>query len=160
MSTRAFAHTDVTELIIKGFYRVYNELGYGFLEKVYENSMVIALRKLGLTVVQQASIDVYFDGEIVGKYEADLLVNDLVIVELKAARTLSSDHEAQLLNYLKATPYEVGLLLNFGVKAELKRKAFSNDRKGSLSWTQPPVKRNKSHLRSSAKSASENESLV
>ncbi len=141
MSTTTFAHTDVTELIIKGFYRVYNELGYGFLEKVYENAMVIALRKLELTVVQQALIDVYFDGEIVGKYEADLLVNDLVIVELKAARTLSPDHEAQLLNYLKATHYEVGLLLNFGAsKAEIKRKAFSNSRKGSLSWTKPSAR--------------------
>lgn len=142
MTQSAFAHTDVTELIIKGYYRVYNELGYGFLEKVYENAMSIALRKLGLTVVQQPQIDVYFDGEVVGEYAADLLVNNLVIVELKAARTLNPDHEAQLLNYLKATRYEVGLLLNFGVKPEIKRKAFSNGRKGSLSWAQPPSKHN------------------
>ena len=77
----------------------------------------------------------HFDGSVVGKYEADLVVNDLVIVELKAARTLAPEHEAQLLNYLKATRYEVGLLPNFGAeKAETKRKAFSNERKGSLSW--------------------------
>jgi GxxExxY protein len=120
----------------RGFYRVYNELGYGFLEKVYGNALAIALRKPGLTVVQQFPIDVYFDGEIVGQYQADLVVNDAVIVELKAARILSPEHEAQLLNYLKATRYEVGLLLNFGAeKAEVKRKAFSNERKGSLSWT-------------------------
>ena len=137
MPQALFAHVDVTELIIKGFYRVYNELGYGFLEKVYENAMDIALRQLGLAVAQQSKIDVYFDGQVVGEYAADLVVNDAVIVELKAARALSAEHEAQLLNYLKATRYEVGLLLNFGVKAEIKRKAFNNDRKGSLSWTDP-----------------------
>ena len=137
MPQALFAHVDVTELIIKGFYRVYNELGYGFLEKVYENAMDIALRQLGLAVAQQSKIDVYFDGQVVGEYAADLVVNDAVIVELKAARALSAEHEAQLLNYLKATRYEVGLLLNLGVKAEIKRKAFNNDRKGSLSWTDP-----------------------
>jgi GxxExxY protein len=136
LSKPVFAHTNITELIIKGFYNVYNELGYGFLEKVYENAMVIALEELGLTGAQQVPIDVYFEGKIVGKYEADLVVDNLVIVELKAARTLNPDHEAQLLDYLKATRYEVGLLLNFGAKAEIKRKAFSNARKGSLSWTQ------------------------
>lgn len=136
MSAAVFAHTDVTEVIIGQFYRVYNELGYGFLEKVYENALALALKKAGLNVKQQLPIDVYFDGEIVGKYEADLVINDLIILELKAARTLSPEHEAQLLNYLKATRYEVGLLLNFGAtQAEIKRKAFSNDRKGSRSWT-------------------------
>ncbi len=138
MSIAHFAHTDLTEAIIGAFYRVYNELGYGFLEKVYENAMVIALTDAGLTAVQQAPIQVYFSGKVVGKYDADLLVNDLVIVELKVASSISLEHEAQLLNYLKATRYEVGLLLNFSpTKAEVKRKAFSNERKGSLSWTQP-----------------------
>ncbi len=141
MSENMFAHTDLTGSIIKAYYRIYNELGYGFLEKVYENAMCIALNKLSLTVVQQAKINVYFDDEVVGEYAADLLVNDLVIIELKATRTLNPDHEAQLLNYLKATQYEVGLLLNFGTKAEFKRKAFSNQRKGSLSWTQRSSKR-------------------
>lgn len=138
MSEIKFAHTDLTGSIIKAYYRIYNELGYGFLEKVYENAMCIALNKLGLTVVQQAKINVYYDDEVVGEYAADLLVNDIVIIELKAARTLNPNHEAQLLNYLKATQYEVGLLLNFGAKAEFKRKAFSNQRKGSLSWTRSP----------------------
>ena len=122
---------------MKAFYRVYNELGYGFLEKVYENSTAIAARKLGLTVVQQMPIVVHFDGEVVGDYFADLLVNDLVIVELKAVKSLADEHEAQLLNYLKATPYEVGLLLNFGPKPEHKRKVFDNPLKGSLSWWKP-----------------------
>lgn len=122
---------------MKAFYRVYNELGYGFLEKVYENSTAIAARKLGLTVVQQMPIVVHFDDEVVGEYSADLLVNDLVIVELKAVKSLADEHEAQLLNYLKATPYEVGLLLNFGPKPEHKRKVFDNPLKGSLSWWKP-----------------------
>jgi GxxExxY protein len=135
MSAPKLQHSDITELIIKGFYQVYNELGYGFLEKAYENAMVIALRDSGLTVAQQSPINVFFRGEVIGKYESDLVVNDLVIVELKAVRTLSPDHEAQLLNYLKAAVYEVDLLLNFGAKAEFKRKAFDNGRKGSLSWS-------------------------
>jgi GxxExxY protein len=142
MSTASFAHVELTKEIIGKFYHVYNELGYGFLEKVYENALAISLRKSRLTVTQQFPIDVYFEGEIVGKYDADLVVNDTIIVELKAARALDPAHEAQLLNYLKATRYEVGLLLNFGAqKAELKRKAFSNERKGSLSWTQPSNKK-------------------
>jgi len=136
-----FEHVELTKTIIGCFYHVYNELGYGFLEKVYENALTIALRQAGLTVNQQVPIAVYFNSQIVGKYEADLVVNDVVIVELKAAQTICSVHEAQLLNYLKATRYEVGLLLNFGARsAEIKRKAFSNERKGSLSWTKPTEK--------------------
>lgn len=137
MATVHFEHVELTRTIIGCFYHIYNELGYGFLEKVYENALAISLRKAGLTVGQQVPIDVYFEGQIVGQYEADLVVNDTVILELKAARNIDPKHEAQLLNYLKATCYEVGLLFNFGAeKAELKRKAFSNSRKGSLSWTQ------------------------
>jgi len=128
-------HSDITELIIKAFYDVYNALGYGFLEKVYENAMVLELRKPGLEVVPQAPIHVYYDGQRVGEYNADLLVAELVIVELKATRALTRDHEAQLLNYLKATSYEVGLLLNFGPKPQMKRKVYDNERKGSLRWT-------------------------
>jgi GxxExxY protein len=127
-------HADVTELIIKAFYTVYNTLGYGFLEKVYSNALAIELRKLGLEVVQEARIAVYYERELVGEYSADLLVGGVVIVELKAAKRLLEEHEAQLLNYLKATPYEVGLMLNFGPKPEFKRKAFDNDRKGSMLW--------------------------
>jgi GxxExxY protein len=129
-----FKHTDVTELIIKAFYKVYGTLGYGFLERVYGNAMVIELRKLGVRVVQESRITVYYDQEVVGEYFTDLLVADAVIVELKAVKKLLEEHEAQLLNYLKATPYEVGLLLNFGPKPEIKRKAFDNARKGSMDW--------------------------
>ena len=127
-------HKGITEQIIKAFYTVYNSLGYGFLEKVYENALAIELRKLGLKVVPQARIVVYYDGQQVGEYSADLLVEDAVIVELKATRDLVAANEAQLLNYLKATAYEVGLLLNFGPRPQVKRKVYDNERKGSLSW--------------------------
>jgi len=119
----------LTEKIIKVFYRVYNQLGYGFLEKVYENAMMITFRKEGISAVPQSPIKVFYEGEIVGEYFADILVDDKVIVEIKAAKTLAAEHEAQLLNYLKATDYEVGLLLNFGPNSEIKRKIFDNHRK-------------------------------
>ena len=125
-----YKHKEITDLIIRAFYTVYNTLGYGFLEKVYENALAIELPKLGLVVIQQAPIKVYYDGQVVGEYAADLLVEDAVIVELKAVCALVEEHEAQLLNYLKATPYEVGLLLNFGPKPQMKRKAYDNARKG------------------------------
>jgi GxxExxY protein len=115
-------YADITERVIRGFYKVYNTLGYGFLEKVYQNAMVIELRRMGLQVEPQARIDVYYEGEKVGEYFADLLVNSCVIVELKAMEQLCEENHAQLLNYLKATGIEVGLLLNFGPKPELKRK--------------------------------------
>lgn len=127
-----YMHSDLTEQIINAFYKVYNQLGYGFLEKVYENALAIELRKRGYKVEQQVTIKVYYDGVIVGEYKADLLVDGLVICELKATRKLAKEHEAQLLNYLKATPYEVGLLLNFGIKPEIKRRATSNKNKPYL----------------------------
>ena len=127
-------HKDITEVIIRAFYTVYNTLGYGFLERVYQNALVIELRKLGLEVIPEACIKVYYNGQVVGEYFADLLVAGVVLVEIKAVRTLAPEHEAQLLNYLKATPYEVGLLLNFGPKPQIKRKVYDNERKGSLSW--------------------------
>ena len=108
-------------------------MGYGFLEKVDENAMVLALRESGLKVQQQACIDVYFQGEVVGEYFADLLVEDAVIVELKAAAQLIVEHEVPVLNYLPATPFEVGLLLNFGPKPEFRRKVFDNARK-TITW--------------------------
>ena len=123
-------HSDITEKIIKAFFKVNNTLGFGFLEKVYENAMKIELLKMNLNVSQQKNIKVFYEEEQVGDYYADLLVNDLVIVELKAAESLCPEHEAQLINYLKATKMEVGLLLNFGKKAEFKRKIFTNDKKG------------------------------
>ncbi|MCB0743319.1 MAG: GxxExxY protein [Ignavibacteriae bacterium] len=120
-------HSDLTEKIIGAFFKVNKVLGYGFLEKVYENAMKIELEHLGLNVQQQKNIKVYYENKIVGEYYADLLVNDLVVIELKAAVSLCEEHEAQLINYLKATDIEVGLLLNFGKKAEFKRKIFSNN---------------------------------
>jgi GxxExxY protein len=122
-------HSEITESIIKAFYKVYNTLGYGFLEKVYEHSMIIELKAMGLNVENQKNIKVYYSGFEVGDYYADLIVNDLVIIELKAAETICEEHETQLINYLKATNIEVGLLLNFGKKPEIKRKIFSNKRK-------------------------------
>jgi GxxExxY protein len=125
-------HVELTREIIGAFYAVYNSLGYGFLEKVYENALALELRRRALRVEQQKAICVYYTGEIVGEYFADLVVNELVIIELKAARAISESHEAQLLNYLKATPYEVGLLLNFGPKAVRRRKVYDNELKPNL----------------------------
>jgi len=125
-------HKEITEKIINAYYKVYNSLGYGFLEKVYENSMAIELKKSGLKVEQQKNIKVYYETEEVGDYYADLLFEDLVIIELKAAKALSEDHEAQLVNYLKATTIEVGLLINFGKEPKFKRKIFENRFKKNL----------------------------
>lgn len=127
-------YEDITSQILEVFFkRVYRRLGYGFLEKVYENAMALELRRMGLKVVQQQPIPVYYGPDVVGEYFADLVVEDKVIVELKAARALADEHEAQLLNYLRATPYEVGLLLNFGPKPQFIRKAFDNIRK-TTTW--------------------------
>ncbi len=122
-------YKELTEKIIKIFYRVYNKLGYGFLEKVYENGMMIEFKKEGLPAVAQFPIKVQYEDEIIGEYFADILVDNKVIVEIKASRILAPENEAQLLNYLKATDIEVGLLLNFGPKPEIKRKVFDNLRK-------------------------------
>jgi len=121
-----FKHSDITEKIIKCFYKVYNTLGYGFLEKVYENAMFIELKSLGLFVQKQKQIKVYYEKEKVGEYYADLIVSESVIVELKAAESICEAHEFQLINYLKATEIEVGLLLNFGKEPIFKRKVFTN----------------------------------
>lgn len=120
---------DLTEKIIEIFYKVYNKLGYGFLEKVYENAMMIELRKESIPAVPQSAIKVFYEGEVIGEYFADLLIDNKVIVEIKAAKGLAIENEAQLLNYLKATYIEIGLLLNFGLKPEIKRKVFDNFRK-------------------------------
>ncbi len=122
-------HSEITNLIIKAYYNVYNKLGYGFLERVYENAMMIELDKFGLSVEKQKKIEVYYDDDIVGDYFSDILVNDKIILELKAAKRLSKKHNLQLLNYLKATEIEVGLLLNFGKKPEFKRQLFLNSHK-------------------------------
>ncbi len=124
-------HENITKKIIEAYYKVYNSLGYGFLEKVYENALKIELKRLNLKVDQQKNIKVFYELFEVGDYFADLIIEDLIIVELKAAESLCEEHEAQLINYLKATNLEVGLLLNFGKKPEFKRKVFSNDRKSA-----------------------------
>lgn len=122
-------HEDLTNRIICAFYNVYNTLGHGFLEKVYENALAIELRKHGLQITQQESVKVFYEGEQVGDYFADVTVNGLIILELKAAESLKSEHFAQLTNYLRATDKEVGLLLNFGKKPEFKRILLTNDKK-------------------------------
>lgn len=122
-------HKDLTDKIIQAFYKVYNNLGYGFLEKVYENAMVIELRKEALHATPQSPIKVYYDEQMIGDYYADLLIDNNVIVEIKAAKSIAPEHEAQLLNYLKATDIEVGLLINFGPQPEIKRKVFDNNKK-------------------------------
>ena len=125
-------HKDLTDTILKVYYDVYNELGFGFLEKVYQNSMYLELKARGFYVEPQKKIKVHFKGVEVGEYFADLVVNELVILELKATECIVQEFEFQLINYLKATEIEVGLLLNFGKKPELRRKVFENSRKKSL----------------------------
>ena len=126
---KAHKHKELTEKIINIFYRVYNKLGYGFLEKIYENAMMIEFKREGILSVSQSPINVFYEGEAIGEYYADILVDNKAIVEVKAAKRLVEENEAQLLNYLKATDIEVGLLLNFGTQPEVKRKAFDNTRK-------------------------------
>jgi len=122
-------YENKTRKIIKAFYTVYNTLGYGFLEKVYQKALLIELRKMGLYCQEEYPVRVYYDEELVGDYRADIIVDDCIIIENKAAEGLAEENEFQLINYLKATEIEVGLLLNFGKKPEFKRKIFTNDRK-------------------------------
>jgi GxxExxY protein len=122
-------YSDLTDRIIKCYYTVYNKLGHGFLEKVYENSLLIELRKAGMNCQKQVAIDVFYDVQKVGEYYADIIVEDKVILELKAAETLCDEHECQLTNYLRATKIEVGLLLIFGKTPQIKRKVFNNEYK-------------------------------
>ncbi|MQP52281.1 MULTISPECIES: GxxExxY protein [unclassified Flavobacterium] len=122
-------HKELTGSILKLFYEVYNELGYGFLEKVYQNALYTELKNNGFEVESQKQIKVYYKNVEVGEYYADLIVNDKVILELKATEVITEAHEFQLLNYLKSTNIEVGLLLNFGKKPEFCRKVFQNYRK-------------------------------
>ena len=122
-------HQDLSSLIIKTFYEVYNELGYGFLEKVYQNALLIELKNRGLQVSSNEKIKVYYKGENVGDYYADIILNNTIIVELKATEFIVEAFENQLLNYLRGTDCKVGLLLNFGKKPEFKRRVFENKRK-------------------------------
>lgn len=125
-------HKSITDTILKVYYEVYNELGYGFLEKVYQNAMYFELKSLGYKVEAQKQIKVYFKKQLIGEYYSDLLVEEKVIVELKATELLMNVHVAQIMNYLKATPIEVGMLLNFGEEPEFKRLIYTNDRKINL----------------------------
>lgn len=119
-------HKELTDEILNAFYEVYNELGYGFLEKVYQNALFFELRERGLRVVAQNRCVVYYKGRQVGEYFTDIIVNELIILELKASETILEEHEIQLFNYLKASPIEIGLVLNFGKKPAFVRKVFSN----------------------------------
>ena len=130
-------HFGVTQDIIGAFYEVYNELGHGFLESVYREAMVVALRSKGLVVEREKTVNVEFRGEIVGVFRTDLVVQNTIVVELKCARTIDSNHEAQLLNYLKATRFEVGLLLNFGVKPQFRRMIWETVRSRRRSPVNP-----------------------
>lgn len=123
-------HWDLCHQIVGIFYSVYNELGYGFLEGVYEEAPAIGLAEAGLSARQQVATPIWFHGQTIGEYKADIVVNNLVLLELKAAKALDASHEAQILNYLRATDIEVGLLLNFGPKPHFKRFVFENNRKG------------------------------
>jgi GxxExxY protein len=134
-------HSFQTNQIIKIFYQVYNELGYGFLERVYQNAFFLAIQQAGLQVEAQRKIRIWFRGALVGEYIADLIVNELIIIELKAIETLAEEHEAQLVHYLRATEMEVGLLLNFGKKPEIRRKVYDNKLKPNLK-NQNPIPKN------------------
>ena len=125
-------HKDLTEIIIGAYYNVYNTLGYGFLEKVYEKAFAIEIEELGLEFQLQHPIEVFYKDKKVGLYYADIVVENVIIIELKASETLCKEDECQLLNYLKATNKEVGFLFNFGKKPQFKRLAFSNFRKKSV----------------------------
>jgi GxxExxY protein len=125
----ALKHSDLTEKVIGVFYDVHNELGHGFLESTYAQAMVVALEESGLSSMREVPVPVWFRGRKVGQYYADLIVEGVVLLDLKAARTLESAHEAQLLHYLRATEIEVGLLLNFGLRPQFRRLLFDNERK-------------------------------
>jgi GxxExxY protein len=127
--SRSFMHESLSRTVIRLFFGVYNELGHGFIESVYERSLAIAFDEAGIAYVRQAPVAVWFRGESVGEFRADFIVDGVIILELKAVRTLDDSHEAQLLNYLRATNVEVGYLLNFGLRPTFKRLVFSNDRK-------------------------------
>jgi GxxExxY protein len=118
-------HGELTDRVLRAFFDVYTQLGHGFLESVYEAALTIALNESGLKAERQVPISVRFRGHCVGEYRADLVVEDLLILEIKAQAALSPINEAQLLNYLKATGMQVGLLLNFGPKPQFKRRIFT-----------------------------------
>ena len=124
-----YLHKELTESVIKVFYKVYRKMGYGFIESVYQNAMFFALQDAGFSVEVQKDIEVFYEKHKVGYFRADIVVNDLLILELKAVSDLNEAHIRQLSNYLKATNMEVGLLLNFGESPQVRRWIYTNDRK-------------------------------
>ncbi|MGD0845464.1 MAG: GxxExxY protein [Geobacteraceae bacterium] len=132
MAEESYKHRELTDTIICCFYTVYNTLGFGFLEKVYENALLAELEIRGISALAQSPISVFYGNRQVGEYFADILVDNKVIVEVKAVKNLASEHDAQLLNYLKATDFEVGLLLNFGPQPQVKRRSFENERERGI----------------------------
>ena len=122
-------HSELTDKIIGVFYDVYNELGHGFLQSTYAEALAMALKESGVSVVREVPVPVWFRRRKIGQYYADVMVEGLVLLELKASRTLETAHEAQLLHYLRATEVEVGLLLNFGIRPQFRRLLFDNERK-------------------------------
>ena len=124
-----YPHQELTKSIIGIYYNVYNELGYGFLEKVYHRAMISEVNKNGYEVEHEKKIEVFYKNEVVGTYIPDLIINKSVILELKCVEYLIEAHENQLINYLKATECEVGLVLNFGKDPQFKRKIVTNDLK-------------------------------
>jgi GxxExxY protein len=120
-----FLHSDITNLIIKAFYKVYNTLGYGFLEKAYHNAMLIELRRMGLRCASLEPVRVYYEEFEVGYYVSDIKVNECVVTELKAAVALCEEHETILVNYLRCTDIEVGIVLNFGKKTGIQEESVS-----------------------------------
>jgi len=124
-----YKHSELTEKIIGVFYGVYNELGFGFFESVYRNSFRLALIENGLSVQEEVPTPVFFHGTNVGDFKADLIVNQIILIELKTAETLVRAHEAQVLNYLRATSLEIGLLFNFGPRPQVRRLVYDNEKK-------------------------------
>ena len=124
MEASRLIHRDLSERVIGAFYSTYKELGFGFLESVYEAALALQLGESGLMVERQHPIVVRFKGHVVGEFRADLLVEDTLLVEIKSARTLLPLHEAQLMNYLKATGIQVGLLVNFGPRPQFRRRVY------------------------------------
>ena len=125
----AMLHEQTTARIIGVFYDVYNELGYGFLEKVCQHAMVLALVAAGLSVEQNVPYQVWFRGQVIGHFVADMVVDAKVLVEIKSSSVINPWYDAQLLNYLRVSSIEVGLLLNFGPRPEHRRRILTNDRK-------------------------------
>ena len=132
-------HEEITEQIIKAFYKVYNTLGYGFLEKVYLNALLIELTEMGFNAEINKRIYVYYKDRVVGDYIPDMIVEDIFICELKANESLSEENESQLINYLRAIEIEVGLLLNFGKRPEIRRKIYDNDKKAWRTTRMRPI---------------------